>query len=84
VWDEHELTDEVRQAFLDLRGLETWRGGEWHDRGAEHAAEIMVWGLIDRPVRPGHIDNNTCAELQAGYETLTGQAPLHGFCDICP
>lgn len=84
VWDKYQLTDEARQAFLDLRGLKTWRDAPWHERGAEHAAEIMVWGLIDRPVRPGHIDHNSCDELLAGYETLTGQPPLHGFCDICP
>lgn len=83
-WDRNQLTQEARDEFLDLRGLETWRDGTWHERGAEHAAEIMVWGLIDRPVRPGHIDQNSCAELLAGYTTLTGQPPLHGYCDICP
>lgn len=83
-WDDNQLTDQVREAFLDLRGLDGWRDGPWHERGAENAAEIMVWGLIDRPVRPGHIDQNSCDELQAGYTTLTGQAPLHGYCDLCP
>jgi hypothetical protein len=83
-WEKHEVTDEARQAFLDLRGLGGWREGAWHERGAEHAAEIMVWGLIDRPVRPGHINQNSCDELGAGYTTLTAQAPLHGYCDICP
>ena len=83
-WDRHELADDVRRAFVDLRGLPGWREGAWHERGAEHAAEVMVWGLIDRPVRPGHIDQNSCDELTDGYVTLTGREPLHGYCDLCP
>lgn len=83
-WDCHDLEDGRRQDFLDVRGLEQWRGdAEWHDRGAEHAASIITWGLMDRPVRPGHISGNTCTELQLGYEALTGRRPLHGFLDLC-
>ncbi len=83
-WDRHDLQDDRRQDFLEVRGLQQWRGdAEWHDRGAEHAASIITWGLMDRPVRPGHISGDTCAELQLGYETLTGRPPLHGFHDLC-
>lgn len=82
-WDHQSLDDTRRQAFLDLRELPAWRDGDWHDRGAEHAAEIMVWGLMDRPVKPGHIDHNSCEELRAGYVTLTDDEPLHGYTDAC-
>lgn len=82
-WDRQSLDESRRRAFIDLRGLSSWREGDWHDRGAEHAAEIVVWGLIDRPVRPGHIDNTTCVALLAGYRTLTGADPLHGFTEVC-
>jgi hypothetical protein len=80
------LTESRRAAFLRLRGLTEWRNDDpdrWHERGAEHAAEIMVWGLIDRPVRPVFIPDNTCADLLAGYVMLTGRSPLHGFTDRC-
>jgi hypothetical protein len=85
-WDRQSLTEARRAAFLDLRGLDEWRNDDperWHERGAEHAAEIMVWGLIDRPVRSVFIPDTTCAELRAGYEVLVGEPPLHGFTDRC-
>jgi hypothetical protein len=82
-WDHHTLIGEPREAFLTTRGLSSWRDGDWHERGAEHAAEIIVWGLMDRPVRPGRIYNNSCDELLAGYVALTGVAPLHGHTDAC-
>jgi len=82
-WDHHTLAGEAREAFLTTRGLSSWRNGDWHERGAEHAAEIIVWGLMDRPVRPGRIYNNSCDELLDGYIALTGVAPLHGYTDAC-
>jgi hypothetical protein len=83
VWTTDAVGPLTRQAFLDVRGLDGWREGEWHERGAEHASEILVWGLMDRPVVPGHIDDNSCDELLAGYLVLVGEAPLHGFTDAC-
>ncbi|HVR33202.1 MAG TPA: hypothetical protein VMS74_10910 [Acidimicrobiia bacterium] len=83
VFERHGLGDSHRQAFMELRGLTAWRDGDWHDRGAEHAAEIIAWGLIDRPTRPGHIDQNTCEDLLAGYVTLIGRLPLHGYTEAC-
>lgn len=82
-YERHGLDDARREAFLELRALPAWREGDWHDRGAEHAAEIIAWGLIDRPTRPGHIDQNTCDELLAGYVTLIGRPPLHGHTEVC-
>ena len=54
----------------------------WEERGSEHAAEVMVWGLIDRQFS-ARIPHNSCAELLDGYTTLTGQQPLHGFTGKC-
>jgi hypothetical protein len=85
-WDRQALNESRRATFLRVRGLTEWRNDDpdrWHERGAEHAAEIMVWGLIDRPVRPVFIPDNTCPDLLAGYVALTGVAPLHGFTDRC-
>ena len=84
-WDRHSLTDDRRDAFLRMRGLREWRNNDierWDERGAEHAAEVMVWGLIDRPFA-AHVDQNSCAELLHGYVTLTGRQPLHGFTGKC-
>jgi hypothetical protein len=87
-WDRGALTDDRRSAFMALRGLHTWRGNDptgadWLERGAEHAAEIMTWGLLDRPMMVVFIPDNTCSDLLAGYETLTGRSPLHGYTDYC-
>jgi hypothetical protein len=85
-WDQHSLTPERRQRFLELRGLEAWRTDDperWVEHGSEHAAEIIAWGLVDRPVRLLRIDNNGCSDLLAGYRVLTGTDPLHGLTDAC-
>ena len=85
-WIDHALTDERKATFQQLRGWTYWRDYEaaaWHDNGNEQAAEIMVWGLIDRPMAMVRIYQNSCDELDAGYRALTGQAPLHGFRDAC-
>lgn len=77
-WDHHTLSDETRSKLLDLRGLDSWRDAEWNERGAEHTAEIMVWGLIDRDVRLVRIGQNSCEELLTAYRTLTGDDPPNG------
>jgi hypothetical protein len=85
-WDAGSLTEERRQEFLTLRGLTEWRNDDperWHERGAEQAAEIMVWGLMDRPVWVVRLPDATCADLLAGYRTLVGSAPVHGYTDFC-
>ena len=85
-WIDHKLTDERKATFQELRGWIHWRNhdaADWHDNGSEQAAEIMVWGLIDRPLALIRINQNSCDELDAGYRALTGQAPLHGYRDLC-
>jgi len=85
-WLEHNLSDARQEEFQALRGYEHWRNhaaAEWHENGCEQAAEIMVWGLIDRPVGIVTIHDHGCDALDAGYRTLTGTAPLHGYRDHC-
>ena len=83
-WCAHSLPDEHRNAFMEMRGLSVWRGDvPWHERGTEHAAEILMWGLIDRPTGVVTIRDHGCDALEAGYRTLTGDAPLHGHRDHC-
>jgi len=85
-WASLSLTEDHKNDFQQLRGWEHWRdyeAAEWHENGTEQAAEIMVWGLIDRPIRIVRIYQNTCNDLDAGYRALTGETPLHGFEDMC-
>ncbi|NNF54965.1 MAG: hypothetical protein HKN03_11055 [Acidimicrobiales bacterium] len=83
---EHHLAPNRKARFKSLRGWTEWwnyDAAPWHENGAEQAAEILVWGLIDRPVGIVRIYQNTCAELDAGYRILTGRPPLNGFNDFC-
>jgi hypothetical protein len=85
-WDHHALSDERRGTFLALRGLTEWNNDDadgWHDRGAEHAAEIVMWGLMDRPISVVRLEANSCPELRAGYIALVGRPPLHGYTEWC-
>ena len=76
-WDHHQLTDDRRREFLEVRGLEHWRGDDvrWNERGAEHAADIIAWALVERVVHVTRLVRNGCEELRLGYRTLTGTEP---------
>lgn len=85
-WVDHAVDEERRAAFREVRGFSHWRDYElaaWHENGTEQAAEIMVWGLADRPMAMLRIHDHSCDALETGYVTLTGAAPLHGFTDLC-
>ena len=58
-WVETTFNDSDRNAFLELRGLETWTGGEhWDQRGAEQAAEIITWALMDTDITVRWLETN--------------------------
>ena len=84
-WIDENVTNSVRERFLEMRGLRAWNEStvSWDDRGFEHGAEIIAWGLIDRPTGIVRIRDTSCAELLAGYFTLVGRPPLHGYQDVC-
>lgn len=74
LWDNHAMTDELRTALMDLRGLETWNHDLWNQAGGEHLASIIAWGLGGgRPTSISQIDD---ASLATAYELVTGTAPL--------
>lgn len=50
-WIETTLTPSEREGFLELRELDTWAEGDhWDERGAEHAAEIVTWALLENDI----------------------------------
>jgi hypothetical protein len=76
MWAEHTLTDRQRQAFLDERGLRSWRdGAPWEERGTEHAAHAIAWGLGDRPIPLAEIPDTSFDRMTAAFELLTGHTP---------
>ena len=85
-WAAHDLSDERRAEFQSLRGWTYWSNhqeADWHENGSEQAAEMILWGLIDRPIGIITINDHSCDDLDAGYRALTGQSPLHGFRAYC-
>ena len=75
-WTQHELTEEAREQFLGLRGLDTWGDDEfpWEEQGSEQAAEIIAWALIDQDLQLAIRDAGPPA-LTRAYELLTGSLP---------
>lgn len=50
-WIEATLDPDAKRAFLRMRGLDHWtEADEWRKRGAEQAAEILTWGLMERDI----------------------------------
>jgi len=85
-WDRAALTDARRAAFAEMRGVtQWWQDGvhDWDELGAEHAAEVVTWGLRDTPMQVITIPDADCDSLEAGYVALTGRPPLHGYRDRC-
>jgi hypothetical protein len=80
VWDKHNLSDEIRDRYMALRGLESWRHDTWHLAAGEHAAETITWGLDSTYLPPGRIPDNSAAAMAAAFELLTGTtAPVLGI-----
>jgi hypothetical protein len=79
-WIEREVGDDAREQFRQLRGWTHWRDHAavaWHENGSEQAAEILAWGLLDRPMQVVRIHEASCEDLVVGYRTLTGVEPLN-------
>jgi hypothetical protein len=85
-WVDDSVGPTARAAFQAVRGYAHWQdyaAAPWHENGIEQAAEIVAWGLFDRPMAMSRITGNSCDELDAGFRALTGMAPLHGLRDLC-
>lgn len=78
-WANVYLSEEARDAFTRMRGLGTWSGedADWKDRGTEHAADIVAWGLGDGTMLPLISGDRDAGSLAAAFRSLTGTAPLH-------
>ena len=76
IWAASALDDATRQAFLALRGLDSWSNADqWSERGTEQAAEIVMWALMDREIMMLTLEHHEPQDLAAGYRVLTGQEP---------
>ena len=79
-WEAHNLPKHRRQPFMALRsGVDSWAGAgvPWHRRGAEHAANVVAWGLLEDPYPISRTYPNDPNSLIEAFRVLTGLAPLH-------
>jgi hypothetical protein len=80
IWMVDRLDDATRAEFNEHAGLTVWRGSEapWHERGVEHAAFTISWGVTGNadaryPIAP---PAPPCEHLARGYQILTGRTPV--------
>jgi hypothetical protein len=77
-WAETYLEPAQREQFLELRGLESWidPARPSHEWGAEHAAEVVSWGLMETQVELIRIPNVEPSALREAFQLLVGREPL--------
>ena len=76
-WDMHQLDDETRAKFLELAKADVWRNPDsWHLSGAEHAANVVAWGLMDERINQTRTRPYDHRSMLRGFRILTGQEPL--------
>jgi hypothetical protein len=83
-WAESELSVAERAAFLELRGLDVWYDPRVprHQRGAEHAAEVVSWGLMDEMIPIIRIYDAEPAQLAEAFSLLVHRPPLWSQADV--
>ncbi|MDJ0923455.1 MAG: hypothetical protein QNJ77_02745 [Acidimicrobiia bacterium] len=89
-WADHNLEAADREAFMELRGVEFWNTGgsgaaspAWWQRGYEHAAEIIAWGLAETPFHSMWLHTELCTDLASAFTALTGIEPLNDSTSFC-
>lgn len=77
VWSDLYLDEVERSAWLIRRGLDSWSDGPWAQRGSEHVADIIAFGLsteLHVPRGIGVIDYDRVVD---DFEWLFGVPPFH-------
>lgn len=77
-WTLDHVSSDLEGRFLDLVGLDIWYQDDlpWSEQGVEYSAEVIAWGLLDRPSRMVRIGDPPCEDLAAAFRLLTDTAPL--------
>ena len=77
-WLERNVDTETRAAFLELTPPTRWRSEttDWNQRGVEWAAEILAWGLLDRPEELLRLGFPPCEQRTSAFRVLTGNDPM--------
>lgn len=80
IWEATTVSTGVRNQFMHLRdGVESWanREDDWPERGEEHAANVIAWGLLEDPRIVSKTYPNDPQSMLEAFVLLTGVEPLH-------
>jgi hypothetical protein len=80
VWAAHHLPTERRETFMEGRdGVESWADADvaWEERGSEHAANVIAWGLLESPYPISRTYPNDVTSMIGAFTLLTDTEPLH-------
>ena len=77
-WAAANLSDAQRDDFVEMRGLEAWNDPDarWNQRGTEHVAEILAWGVAETSRLPGRIADHDLGSVTEAFRILTGTEPI--------
>ena len=80
VWEAHNVAASKHEPFMAMRdGVVSWAGldVEWDERGREHAANVIAWGLLEDPHPSSTTYPNDVASMLKAFSFLTEADPLH-------
>lgn len=80
VWEAANLSENDHEPFMAMRtDVTSWAGLDvpWEQRGREHAANVIAWGLLEDPFPVSRTHPNDPEALTTAFEFLTGTSPLH-------
>jgi hypothetical protein len=80
VWASHHLPFAKHEPFMAMRAdVISWASSEvaWAQRGSEHAANVIAWGVLEDPFPISRTYPNDPDALRDAFVFLTGMEPLH-------
>jgi len=80
VWEADNVPADQHEPFMEMReGVEAWASREvaWEARGREHAANVIAWGLLERPYPVSQTYPNDSASMIEAFRFLTNTDPIH-------
>ena len=82
-WDYYTLSNEMRDQFMELRGLSEWSSHQvpWSERGIENLAEIVTWGLHEQPLMADAVEKEQLFRMITGglapsYHRVVDREPV--------
>ncbi|MEN8235516.1 MAG: hypothetical protein ABFR89_11430 [Actinomycetota bacterium] len=80
VWEARNVPESKHEAFASMReDVTSWASPDvpWGQRGREHAANVIAWGLLEEPFPISRTYPNDPKSLIIAFSFLTGTEPLH-------